>query len=272
MKFLRVFLCSIPLSFLSADDFPDSLGLAHSISSGQTVAGEIERDADRDLFSFLAVPYVIYWVRMDPETNSLRDAEVRVYDPATNLLLRVSSTGGRSNAVADLPAGTRLRRVYVDARAFAEYEKGHYTLSVSIPPGSVVDGDEDDLPDAFEDAFGLSTASSGPEDLHGALGDADGDGLSNYDEMLAGTHPLQSSSVVKVTLLELDELGNAAVEWPVIPGASYLLQSSDGLLPFLWTDLITLRHTGAVAEVFRFGPIPDDFGAKKMFRVLYLPD
>lgn len=58
------------------------------------------------------------------------------------------------------------------------------------------DADDDDLPDSWESQFGLDPSDNGriARGIEGALGDADGDQLTNREEYLLGTDPLNSDT------------------------------------------------------------------------------
>jgi hypothetical protein len=58
-----------------------------------------------------------------------------------------------------------------------------------------VDTDHDGLPDEWELANGLDPLDA--TNINGALGDPDGDGMTNWQEYLAGTDPLKSQDVLR---------------------------------------------------------------------------
>lgn len=60
---------------------------------------------------------------------------------------------------------------------------------------AVHDADADTLPDEWEQQFGLSTASAAG--VSGSSGDPDGDGLTNEQELLSGSHPTNNTAATR---------------------------------------------------------------------------
>lgn len=91
------------------------------------------------------------------------------------------------------------------------------------------DTDADQLNDAWEQQYFGGLSRTGTADF-------DGDGMSDLNEHLAGTDPLDAQSLLKVALLK-EGGGNYSIEWPSVPGRRYLLQYKDDLNHPVWTNL-----------------------------------
>ncbi len=87
----------------------------------------------------------------------------------------------------------------------------------------------DGLPDDWEETFWGSAQSDWPR----SFADSDSDGATNFQEYLAGTHPLDSESVLK-TDLQLTDQG-WLLSWNTQSGLIYQVQASDDLEN--WQDL-----------------------------------
>lgn len=102
------------------------------------------------------------------------------------------------------------------------------------------DANEDGLPDAYQETFwGFN-----PNQWEDAQIDSDGDGLTNLEELLAGTNPLNPRSVLQIGLEKLD--GAYWLAWDTNPGAVYQIQSSGDLLH--WGDVTGPKVAGNVGE------------------------
>jgi hypothetical protein len=96
-------------------------------------------------------------------------------------------------------------------------------LAAAPSPGQIgLDADQDGLPDDWEQAHGLNPASGEGND--GPEGDPDRDGLSNYAEWVAGTHPQDAASVLRLEVLAVEPSG-IALEFEAAAGRSYTLQA-----------------------------------------------
>lgn len=86
------------------------------------------------------------------------------------------------------------------------------------------DADMDGLHDDWEARYGLDSQSGIGED--GAEGDPDGDGMTNLQEQLAGTDPLDARSVLRLSCARLAH-GAVRLTWPAVAGREYFLEYSD---------------------------------------------
>jgi hypothetical protein len=67
--------------------------------------------------------------------------------------------------------------------------------------------------------------------------DADGDGQSNGAELLAGTDPLDPSSVFEMTSVVQTNGNNIRVDWTTVGGHSYVVQTNGNLGSGTFHDL-----------------------------------
>jgi len=92
---------------------------------------------------------------------------------------------------------------------------------------ALMDSDGDGIPDAWMlQYFGHPTGQAADKSL--ASDDADGDGMSNVAEYLAGTNPTNAASFLHFTSIAPAGKGMRAT-WTTAPGKSYVLQASPAL-------------------------------------------
>jgi predicted phosphodiesterase len=120
-------------------------------------------------------------------------------------------------------------------------------LQLAVP----ADADMDGLHDDWEARYGLDTRSGLGDD--GPDGDPDKDGMTNLQEQLAGTDPLDAQSTLRLVCGRLDN-GAVWLTWPAVAGRKYVLEFSDSLIP----DFVQLspakfplraQHTGLLSHV-----------------------
>jgi hypothetical protein len=103
------------------------------------------------------------------------------------------------------------------------------------------DTDGDGLPDAWE----LTYTNSLP--AFTATGDADGDGMSNLAEYLAGTDPNNAADNLRITSFQRGLLATPTrldMQWTSQPTRQYAIQYCTDLTPNIWTDFAVLPALG----------------------------
>ncbi len=100
-----------------------------------------------------------------------------------------------------------------------------------------LDSDHDGLPDAWEIKY-FNTLAYGPND------DPDHDGLSNYQEYIAGTNPNSPDSVLHVSSPSFDTgTGQYRMSWSSVAGRTYTIYSSPNVSgPYI--PLMTVPSAG----------------------------
>jgi Tol biopolymer transport system component len=103
-----------------------------------------------------------------------------------------------------------------------------------LAPWGIADTDGDGIPDAWlQHFFGHPTGQIG--DLSRANDDADGDGMTNFQEYLAGTDPRNPASSLRLTMTPVGSSdGKATLNWLVSPGKHYTVTYKDNLSDSNW--------------------------------------
>ncbi|GAB4172192.1 MAG: hypothetical protein Fur0032_11590 [Terrimicrobiaceae bacterium] len=109
-----------------------------------------------------------------------------------------------------------------------------------------------------------SPSSASPSTLSIASNaDNDGDGMLNGIEHIAGTDPLDASSIFQIDSISTDQSGTT-ITWQARPGKSYTVQSSPNMDNGSWTNIATGNTSGTHTDP---GVITD----RKFYRVLVEP-
>jgi hypothetical protein len=127
------------------------------------------------------------------------------------------------------------------------------------PDSSDPDDDDDGMTDFYENANGLNPF------VNDAAGDLDHDGMSNYDEFIAGTAANNANSVLRVTRANL--VGTASqITWLSIAGKTYQIYSSTNVVgPYTFFSTVPSAGTGETST-----PITNSAG-QRFFRIRVVP-
>lgn len=195
-----------------------------------------------DTYSFLwngtdPIRVTLCWT--DPAGSEDGDDDDRTPDLVNDLDLKVTGPGGTyypyklnyANPTANATANSENNIDNVEQVYIAEPAAGLYTITIDydgslsggsqwyslLVSGDSADSDADGIPDGWEmQYFGGATNAV-------ATMDADGDGLDNYGEYIAGTVPNDAGSVFKVTSYEGPASGGSPVviNWSTVAGRVY---------------------------------------------------
>ena len=110
----------------------------------------------------------------------------------------------------------------------------------------LIDSDGDGLPDAWEQAHGLSSIDASDRTL-----DSDGDGMLNWQEYVAGTDPTDALSYLKIDSLSGDEL--VRLGFGAMANKIYTVQFADQLGSANWRKLADVparqtNHSGLILD------------------------
>jgi hypothetical protein len=129
--------------------------------------------------------------------------------------------------------GSSLQRRF--AMGYANDPTNWIAAAATPGPASPLDSDSDGLPDSWEQQyFGHPTAAN-------PNSDSDNDGMTNLQEYHAGTHPLVTSSRLRINPLSVSKVGNnLTFQFSAVSNRTYTVQYNTSLSNNTWTLLTTL--------------------------------
>lgn len=124
--------------------------------------------------------------------------------------------GSATGAFSWTPTESQSGNVYTFTVTVTDNGTGHLSASETFTVTSA------DYYDSWSEAIDWNVADSGRDD------DPDADGLTNYEEFLAGTNPLNKNSALRISSIKLigDEV---EIRWPSIAGRVYTVEQATKL-------------------------------------------
>jgi hypothetical protein len=120
------------------------------------------------------------------------------------------------------------------------------------------DSDADGMPDAYEDLYGFDRANPGDAGL-----DADGDGLTNQAEFIAGTHPREATSRLRLESVELSTDGSQVrIHFQAVADRSYSLYRKTSLAGGGWEKVLDVPAAAADRALTLTDPDPVSSGER----------
>jgi hypothetical protein len=207
----------------------------------------------------------------------------------TNLIVQSDNTyyglsnamGGAVYAVCDvncqrstnsLPNAGYQNREFPLIEQVEQYNAGNatnFTMWLAFSPASGVSVDGDGVPNWWRlQYFGHITGSAA--DSSRGSDDADGDGMTNLQEYLAGTNPKDRTSVFKIANVTPVPASGQVITWNSVSGKAYTVFSCDDMATQNWQPL-TNGNLVAVGSSASCTDAPPSNVAQRFYRVRVNP-
>jgi hypothetical protein len=158
----------------------------------------------------------------------------------------------------DLNTGRLSGSVYSANCGWISLSNAFALVQTDTIPGGV-DSNADGLPDAWERTY-FGTVSVNPN------ADADGDGMSNREEYLAGTNPTNAADKLTITAFTTSIGGtNVNVTWSSVLTRRYHIQKTTNVLAQNWLDSGLGSFTPTNSTTAR--SFTDTFASNRFYRV-----
>ena len=200
---------------------------------------------------------------VDPGTGRPQFSFTAMPGIGYTLLYADNVTSGIWHKLSDVPADLATRIITLNDPGAASVPIRFYRVVTPIQPYLDQDSDGDGIPDSWMmQHFGHPTGLA--SDRSRAQDDADVDGMSNLQEYLAGTLPLDAQSCLRLQTQGVDNAtGRPRISFTAMPGIGYTLQYADNITAGIWHKLndvpagpvariIVLNDPGAASVPIRF--------------------
>jgi hypothetical protein len=173
----------------------------------------------------------------DPITGRLRIFFTAVAQVSYTILFSDTVAPSAWHKLRDVPADLATREFLVDDPGAAGVPQRFYRVVTPMLPAASPDTDGDGIPDWWMVLhFGHPTGQIG--DHSRAQDDPDGDHMSNLQEYLAGTDPLDDGSSLKLQTLGINNAtGLPRFSFTAIAGMGYTIQYSPKVSSGVWYNL-----------------------------------
>jgi len=163
----------------------------------------------------------------------------------------VVGTNSIGTVYVTLPAGANANSSYlVHFEHFSASPNGIGVFPATVQDGLITGADRSasSWNDGIPDWWRLLCFGTVSNLLSSANLDADGDGASNWQEYVAGTNPMDPTSVLQLT--PMPPAGPFTVQWPSVVGKTYMVQCSSCLFSTNWATVVSnLSGTGQMMQL-----------------------